>query len=458
MAAFLSQPGLPFAQVLAAERIERVFARHGNLFGAGAIDSTAVLVWSFLGPVLHGGKLASCPAAVACVVTYRELLGESTPTSDTGDDCRARAKLSAVARHDLTVEIAAEVEDQADAKWLWKGPHAKLIDGFTCTMPDTAQNQAEYPAPKSQQPGVGLPIARAAVILSLASACVMDLALGPYAGQQTGETALLRRLLGALHPGDVAVMDRDYCSFMMMALLLGQGVQVCARMHPKRQVDFRRGRRLGQYDPGIVWTKPQRPTWMDPATYATIPDTLELREIRDHVVEKGRRTQLLTVVTTLTDAEVDSPEEIAERYGFRWNAELDIGSIKPAWHLCHVRCKSPEMVRKELWTTRLGYNLIRTPAAAAALLHDKPPRPISFTGTCQSVLASGMLLSCDLIAAERIAAHGRKLRSQIAECEVAHRPGRLEPRVLKRRRHGYKLMPEPRALLKARLMEGKDLQ
>ena len=332
VAAFLSQPGLPFAQVLAAERIERMFAQHGNLFGGGGIYSTAVLVWSFLGQVLHGGKLASCQAAVACVVTYRELLGESTPTSDTGDDCRARAKLCEAALHDLTVEIAAEVEQQADAKWLWKGQHAKLIDGFTCTMPDTAQNQAEYPAPKSQKPGVGLPIARAAVILSLATACAMELALGPYAGQQTGETALLRRLLGALHPGDVAVMDRDYCSFMMIALLLGQGVQVCARMHSKRQVDFRRGRRLGKYDHVIVWTKPQRPTWMDPATYATIPDTLELREIRYHVVAKGRRTQLLTVVTTLTDAEVYSQEEIAELYSFRWNAELDICSIKPALH------------------------------------------------------------------------------------------------------------------------------
>ena len=274
VAAFLSQPGLPFAQVLSAERIERMFAKHGNLFGGGGIYSTAVLVWSFLGQVLHGGKLASCQAAVACVVTYRELLGESTPTSDTGDDCRARAKLCEAALHDLTVEIAAEVEPQADAKWLWKGRHAKLIDGFTFTMPDTAENQAEYPAPKSQKPGVGLPIARAAVILSLATACAMDLALGPYAGKQTGETALLRRLLGTLNPGDVAVMDRYYYSFMMIVLLLGQGVQVCARMHQKRQVDFRRGRRLGKYDHGMVWTKPQRPTWMDPATDEAIPETL----------------------------------------------------------------------------------------------------------------------------------------------------------------------------------------
>ncbi len=456
VAAFLSQRGLPFASVLSAERVERIFAKHGNLFGVGQIYSTSVMVWACLGQVLRDGKQASCQAAVACVVAYRGLLYLSTPTSDTGDYCRARAKLSEAALHELTVEVAAEVEEQADVKWLWKGLHAKLVDGFTFTMPDTAPNQAEYPSPKSQKPGVGLPIARAVAIVSLATACVMDLALGPYSGKETGETALLRQLLRSFQSGDVAVMDRYYCSFVMIAVLLGQGVQVCARMHHKRHVDFRRGRRLGKYDHIIVWTKPQRPTWMDQATYDAIPDTLELREIRYNVVEKGRRTQTLTVVTTLTDAEVYSKDDIAQLYGFRWNEELDIRSIKQSLNLCHVRCKSPEMVRKELWTTLLGYNLIRTTAATAALLHDKQPRQISFTSTCQYVLSSWMLFSCNLIEADRIEAHCRKLLSQIANCEVANRPGRIEPRVLKRRRHGYKLMQEPRAVLRARLKNGKQ--
>ena len=112
------------------------------------------------------------------------------------------------------------------------------------------------------------------------------------------------------------------------------------------------------------------------------------------------------------------------------------------------------MVRKELWTTLLAYNLIRTTAAAAALLHDKQPRQISFTGTCQYVLSSWMLLSSDLIAPRDILAHCRTLLWQISQCEVANRPGRVEPRVLKRRRHRYKLMQEPRATLKARLQKG----
>ena len=457
VAGFLSQPGLPFATVLSAERIERIFAKYENLFGVGEIYSTAVMVWSFLSQVLRDGKQASCQAAVACVVTYRELLGESTPTSDTGDYCRARGKLSAAALRELTVTVAAEVEDQAAPQWLWKSLHPKLIDGFTFTMPDTPENQAEYPSPKTQRPGVGLPIARTAAILSLATATVLDLAEGPYLGKETGETALLRQILGSLHPGDVAVMDRYFCSFLMIALLLGRGVQVCTRMHQKRHVDFRRGRRLGKYDHVIVWTRPQRPEWMDPATYETIPETLELREIRYQVIQPGYRSTTLTVATTLTDPTKFTAEEIAELYGFRWNAELDIRSIKQALNLCHVRCKSPAMVRKELWTTLLAYNLIRTTAAAAAVLHGKQPRHLSFTSVCQYVLASWMSLACNQIAAERVEAHCRKLLAQIAHCEVANRPGRIEPRVLKRRRHGYKLMQEPRAVLKARLLHRKDL-
>lgn len=456
VAAFLAQPGLPFANVLSAERIERTFAKHGNLFGSGAIYSTAVMVWSFIGQVLRDGKEASCRSAVARIVTYCDQQELAAPTADTGDYCKGRAKLSAAALRDVAREVAAEVEQQADAGWLWKGRHAKLVDGFTFTMPDTQMNQAEYPQAKSQKPGVGLPIARAAVILSLATACALDLALGPYAGKETGETALLRELLGAFVSGDVAVADRFYCSFMMIALLLGRNVHVCARMHQQRHVDFRRGQRLGKYDHLLVWTKPQRPTWMDQATYDAIPEVLEMREIRYQVVQPGYRSQTITIATTLTDVAMYSKEDIAQLYGFRWSSELDIRSIKQSLNLCHVRCKSPEMVRKELWTTLLGYNLIRITAAAAAMLHDKQPRQISFTGTCQYVLCWWMLAACEAIAADHLEGHCRLLLSQIAEYEVANRPGRLEPRVLKRRRHGYQLMQEPRHVLRAKLLNDSN--
>jgi len=451
VASFLARDGLPFADVLSADRIKRVFSKHGNLFGANTVYSTTIVLWAFLAQALRDGKEASCQAAVAQIAVCRLQDGLTPPTADTGDYCRARAKLSEAALRQITVETANEVQRQAEPAWLWKEKHAKLVDGFTFTMPDTPQNQAEYPQQPSQKKGVGFPIARACVILSLATACVMDLAIGPYSGKETGETALLRQILGRFEEGDVMVADRFYCSFMMIALLLMHGVDSCVRLHQSRHVDFRRGKRLGKYDHLVQWHKPQRPQWMDEETYAAIPEKIVLREIRFNVVEKGRRVETLTIVTTLLDPQTYSKQDVAELYGFRWNSELDIRSIKQTLGLDHVRCKSPEMVRKELWTTLLAYNLIRTTSAAAALLYGKQPRRISFTGTCQYVLSAWTTLSAGRCPGVDTPTFCKTLLRHIASCQVADRPGRIEPRVIKRRRHRYPLMQKPRAELKAEL-------
>jgi hypothetical protein len=159
--AFLSSDGLPFASILSAERIERISLKHGRLFGLHGVYTTAIVLWSFLSQVLRDGKEASCQAAVARVVSYCELNGLDSPTEDTGDYCRARAKLSDAALRDLSCEVAGELEQAAKPNWLWKDKHhGMLIDGFTFTMPDTPKNQAKYPQQKAQQPGVGLRIAR----------------------------------------------------------------------------------------------------------------------------------------------------------------------------------------------------------------------------------------------------------------------------------------------------------
>ena len=226
---FLAGAALPFANVLSAERIQHAFA--DNLFGMDKVYSTVTVLWAFLAQVLHDGKQASCQAAVAGIVAWRLQQDLPAPTSDTGDYCRARAKLSEVVLRRLAVETAEELQQQVPHDWLWKGRHAKLVDGFTFTMPDTTANQSEYPQHVAQKEGIGFPIARCVAILSLATACVHDLAVGPYAGKETGETALLRELLDSFNEGDVAVADRFFCSFMMIALLLGRGVDTCVRMH-----------------------------------------------------------------------------------------------------------------------------------------------------------------------------------------------------------------------------------
>jgi len=314
-------------------------------------------------------------------------------------------------------------------------------------MPDTPENQEEFPQQKSQKPGIGFPIMRACVVLSLATACVIDAAFGAYSGKQTGEMALFRQLLDSFQPGDVAVFDRYYGSYMTLALLMLRGIDACARLHQSRPRDFRRGKRLGKYDRLVTWERPKRPTWMDKATYATIPETLTLRMTQFNIVEPGCRTKAVTIVTTLIDAEEFSKEDIAELYGFRWNVEVDILHIKQTLNLDHLRCKAPDMVRKEFWTTLLAYNLIRRIICAAAMEHGELPRRISFTRTCVTILTAWSNLSLGLYRPKAL----KLLLKQIASMKTRHRPGRIEPRVLKRRRHRYPLMRKPRKKLKQRL-------
>ena len=283
----------------------------------------------------------------------------------------------------------------------------------------------------------------------MATACICDVAIGPYQGKETGETALLREMLDSINENDVVVFDRYFCSYLMIALLKLRGADVCARLHQARHTDFRRGRRLGPDDHLVTWHRPQKPDWMSPQEYAQIPETMELREIRFQVTEPGKETEIITVVTTLTDPAEYSKEDIAELYGYRWNAELDIRQIKQTLNLDHVRCKSPDMVHRELWVTLLAYNLIRKLIATSAAVHEKQPRKLGFTLACQSVLSSWMLLSTGSCSNPK-AMYDVMLRN-IAANEVGNRPGRIEPRVLKRRRHRYPLMKRPRQELQAEL-------
>src|SRR5205823_12118080 len=173
--------------------------------------------------------------------------------------------------------------------WLWHGKQVTLVDGTTVLLPDTPENQAAYPQQAAQAPGLGFPILRMVVLLSLATAGLLGMALGPYQGKETGETALLRRLLDSLTPGQVLLADRYYCSYWLVALALARGVDVVFRMHQLRDYDFRRGRQLGVEDHVVTWHRPRRPEWMAEATYAMIPPALTVRELRVGITTPGCR-------------------------------------------------------------------------------------------------------------------------------------------------------------------------
>jgi hypothetical protein len=351
----------------------------------------------------------------------------------------------------LALDVGRNLERAVPAAWLWHGKHVQLVDGTTLTLPDTEDNQKAYPQPASQKPGLGFPIIRMVVLLSLATAALQGMAFGPYHGKETGETALLRSLLADVPAGDVLVADRYYCSYWQVALALAGGIDVVFRLHQLRDYDFRRGQRLGRDDHVVRWYKPQRPEWMDQASYAALPECLTVREIRFQVTTPGFRVREVVIATTLTDAALYSQEDLADLYHERWHVELDIRAIKISLKIDHLRCQTPFMVAKEIWTHFLGYNLVRKVSAQTALARGIHPRSVSFTGTKDGVAAAWGQLTVAETAAER-QRQGHALLQVLGSKQVGNRPDRCEPRQVKRRPKQYKHLRRPRAEARAKLL------
>jgi hypothetical protein len=362
---FATADGLPFSEVLPQQIVDHIADEEGVCF-AGEPDcvyTPAVTLWAFLAQCLSPAK--PCVAAVARVLVLRVALGLPPCSAATGAYCKARSKLPEPFLRRLTLHVGHETEREAPGHWRWKGRRVVLADGTECSMPDTPENQAEYPQPGSQKPGLGFPLIRLVVLLGYATGCLVGAAMGPHKGKQTGETALFRTLLGQLRQGDVVVADRYYCSYWLVAVLLAEGVDVAFRLHARKGYDFRRGKRLGRGDHVVAWRKPARPAWMDEETYRRIPDTLSVREVRVVVSSPGCRTRSLVVATTLTNAAAYAKADVADLYHKRWHAELDIRAIKQTLKMDVLSCKSPEMVRKEVWAHLLAYNLVRKVMAQA---------------------------------------------------------------------------------------------
>jgi hypothetical protein len=276
--------------------------------------------------------------------------------------------------------------------------------------------------------------------------------LGPYRGKETGETALLRKMLDCLDSGDVFLGDCYFCSYFMIALLLAKNKHAVLRQHQCRMTDFRRGQRLGTGDHIVVWERPARPTWMDEATYQTIPATLTIREIEVCVETPGFRAEKIIVVTTLTDDGKYTKEEMARLFRLRWHVELDLRNIKITLHMDDLRGKTPEMVRKEIWMHWLAYNLIRKCMAQAALLHAKLPRELGFAGALQAIAAAWdhATVASPATLADLAQVQLRFMSRQ----KIGHRPDRVEPRAIKRRPKPHKLLTKPRQEARAELLHG----
>lgn len=438
---------LPFHEILDAEMVKAALNAH-NVSFRDRIFTPMVTLSVFLSQVLDPDH--SCRAAVARLIVWLSMSGRESCAPETSSYCDARNRLPLGVVAQLVHQTAHQIDHRAPEDWLWKGRRVAMVDGTSVSMPDTEENQKAYPQSRSQAAGLGFPLARVVAIISLCTGVVRDLAMGPHRGKETGETALFRKLWGGLREDEIVLGDRVFASFFGMAGLSKRGVDGLFRMHQGRKVDFRRGCRLGVEDHLVTWTKPARPDWMKQATYDRLPATLVVRELRIKVEQPGFRVNELVLVTTMLDEIAYPKEELAHLFLQRWQIELDLRSIKDVLQMDILRCKTPEMVRKEVWMHMLAYNLIRGMIATAAEAHDRVPREISFKGALQTMNAFQDAIR--IASPQCRALLMKEMLRAIAYHDVGNRFGRVEPRANKRRPKKQRYLTVPREEARKRLL------
>ena len=462
----LQSSDFPLQTLLPEQRIAEIFEQEQISFGEDedAVYTPAITLWGLLSQVFFKAEQRSCLAAVVRIAAFWLTLGRTVSSTNTGTYCCARRKISGEVLRKISAAIATHAlehpgPEPAAREGDGRGPDAGIgpaseytlgrlvmVDGFTATAADTPENQAEYPQNSVQKKGLGFPILRGVALVCMRSGLLLDADVGPYSGKGTGETALLWKLLGTLRAGDILVADSYYCTYWLLAACLARGVHVVMRNHHLRDDAPADARRLVKGQCLAVWTRPPRPAWMDEATYATMPESLEVRLVESHNEQPGQRTQKLTIATTLLDHKLYDAAWLAGIYRGRWRVELDIRAIKVTLGMDILRAKTPEMVRTELWSCLLVYNLIRESMLQAARASGRTCRTLSLTATLQ--MLGNLWLSA---AIQSVTAELRILfqTHQIA-LKVGNRPGRNEPRVNKRRPKVLKLMTEPRPKSPAR--------
>jgi len=384
----------------------------------------------------------SCQQVVDDAMVKRVIGGLKPGSTDTGGYCKARGRLPETMVSTLARQAGGIIAEGAASWWRWQGRPVRLVDGATMTLADTEENQAAYPQPNSQKAGLGFPICRVVGLLCLGSGAMLDAAVGPCKGKGGDEQTLLREVLDTLQADDILLGDAFYPTYFLLWELIRGGVDGVFEQHGarKRSTDFKKGEKLGARDHLIVWTKPkERPDWMSPYEYDQVPATLKVREFQ----ADGK----IMVTTFLCPKE--TPKSVLKAlYRQRWNVELDLRNIKTTLGMEHLRCKTPEMAVKELWVYLLAYNLIRLLMAQAALLADQIPRQLSFKHTVQIWMAWQQRGGGTH---DAVGIHA--LLVLIAEPRVGLRPGRIEPRALKRRPKPFPLLTKPRQIAREEVRE-----
>lgn len=384
----------------------------------------------FLAQAMNSDR--SCQNIVNQAALTRLTGGLAVGSTHTGGYCRARQRLPLKMVSGLTRYLGEQISQQSPEAWNWRGRRVRIVDGTTVTMPDTASNQMSFPQQRGQKPGLGFPICRIVGITCLASGALLNAAIGRFNGKGGDEHTLLRSIQDTFQPDDIVLGDAFFASYFFIANLQARRIDLLMEQQGarKRSTDFRCGQKLGQRDHLIVINKPKiRPDWMTRTQYDAAPASITVREFK-----AGGKI----MVTTLNCPKKHPKEALKSLYQSRWQIELDIRNIKDTLQMNILSCKTPEMVRKEIWVYLLAYNLIRLMMAQSALLADINPRSISFKHSLQ---LWSMTLQLPLILDDEML---ETLFNMMAEKRIGNRAGRIEPRAVKRRPKAYPLLMQSR--------------
>jgi hypothetical protein len=369
--------------------------------------------------------------------------------------CQARKRLPLKLFQDLLGRVCDALCPQVQTVGRWLGHRTWLLDGSSFSMSDTPALREYFGQPSAQAKGCGFPVAHMLALFHSGTGLLMRVLASPMRTHDMRHAATMHP---ELKKGDVLIADRGFASFAHLALLFMQKMHGLFRCHQKQIVSFRVGRkhtkrrkprkglprsryvrRLGHNDQLVEYVKPPRkPKWMTDDQYATLPETLLVREVRYVTSQKGHRTKEITLVTTLLDPVVYTSKALAELYLSRWQVEVNFRHLKTTMGMEVLHCKTVVGVLKEMYMFAIAYNLVRLVMLEASRRQEVPLDRISFIDAL------------------------RWLRDAHADTRLTPlvinpaRPDRLEPRVLKRRMKEYDLMQKPREELRKALLAKED--
>ncbi|HYV29999.1 MAG TPA: IS4 family transposase [Candidatus Binatia bacterium] len=408
--------------------------------------------WTFLAQVLSPGS--SCRAAVRQAQAQARLENWPVPDDDDSAYCQARSRLALERLQEAIKRVGRGMEQGVGAAQRWCGHVVQVLDATTLTADDTLANQKEFPQHPDQAPGCGFPLLRLVGWFCLASGALLGWNSGDY---WQSERALAATLWELLQPWEVLLADRYYGCYRVLALVQARGAHAVCRLHASRGADFRRGQRLGPMDRLITWSRPKEvPAGLSLEQWLAFPATLTVRLVRVRVEEKGFRTRTVTLVTTLLDDQKYPPSALAALYRRRWQVELTFRQIKIALGMEHLAVRSPAMIQRALAMHLLAYQLIRALMQEAAQTWDVPLERISFQGAVDATRHFGEALLRARTKRGRTALVAELLRVLAADA-VPERPGRCEPRLLKRRPKRFGRMAYSRWRYRRQLLRGRSI-